>query len=126
MAEPVLMAWSGGKDSALALQEVLRDQRYRVVALVTTVTTGYERISMHGVRRTLLHRQARALGLRLAEVLVSPHASNEADERQMAATLTAARPRRAGPDAVVVRDLFLADIRAYQERVLARNGLRGL
>ena len=68
MAEPVLMAWSGGKDSALALQEVLRDQRYRVVALVTTVTTGYERISMHGVRRTLLHRQARVLGLRLSIV----------------------------------------------------------
>jgi len=126
MAEPVLMAWSGGKDSALALQEVLRDQRYRVVALVTTVTTGYERISMHGVRRTLLHRQARALGLRLDEVLISPHASNEEYERQMAATLTAARARCAGLDAVVFGDLFLADIRAYRERMLARIGMRGL
>src|SRR2546427_13015932 len=91
MAEPVLMAWSGGKDSALALQEVLRDERYRVAALVTTVTTGYERISMHGVRRSLLHRQARSLGLRLEEVLISPPASNEEDERQMEATPTAAR-----------------------------------
>jgi len=126
MAEPVLMAWSGGKDSALALQEVLRDQRYRVVALVTTVTTGYERISMHGVRRTLLDRQARALGLRLDEVLISPHASNEEYERQMAATLTAARARCAGLDAVVFGDLFLADIRAYRERMLARIGMRGL
>ena len=126
MAEPVLMAWSGGKDSALALQEVLRDQRYRVVALVTTVTTGYERISMHGVRRTLLHRQARALGLRLDEVLISPHASNEEYERQMAATLTAARARCAGLDALVFGDLFLADIRAYRERMLARIGMRGL
>src|SRR5437899_12814700 len=126
MAEPVLMAWSGGKDSALALQEVLRDRRYRVVALVTTVTTGYERISMHGVRRTLLDRQARALGLRLDEVLISPHASNEEYERQMAATLTAARARCAGLDALVFGDLFLADIRAYRERMLARIGMRGL
>src|SRR5207249_2594413 len=60
MAEPVLVAWSGGKDSALALQEVLRDERYRVVALVTTVTAEYERISLAGVRRGLLPPQAYA------------------------------------------------------------------
>src|SRR5206468_4575184 len=101
MAEPVLVAWSGGKDSALALQEVLRDERYRVAALVTTVTAGYERISMHGVRRGLLHQQARALGLPLEEVLISPGASNEEYERNMTATLTTARARFAGLDAVV-------------------------
>src|SRR3989442_2112734 len=126
MAEPVLMAWSGGKDSALALQQVSRDEPYGVAALVTTVTTGYERISMHGVRRSLLHRQARALGLRLEEVLISPHASNEEYERQMEATLTAARAQFAGLDAVVFGDLFLADIRAYRERMLARIRMRGL
>jgi uncharacterized protein (TIGR00290 family) len=123
---PVLMAWSGGKDSALALQEVLRDERYRVVSLLTTVTAGYDRISMHGVRRDLLHRQAQALGLPLEEVRISPHASNEEYERQMEATLTAARARFAGLDAVVFGDLFLADIRAYRERMLARIGMQGL
>src|SRR2546425_6871660 len=121
MAEPVLMAWSGGKDSALALQQVLRDERYRVAALVTTVTTGYERISMHGVRRTLLHRQARSLGLRLDEVLISPHASNEEYGRQKAATLTAARARCAGLEAVVVGHPVLAGNPASQERQLART-----
>jgi len=125
-AEPVLVAWSGGKDSALALQEVLRDERYRVVALVTTVTAGYERISMHGVRRGLLHRQARALDLPLEEVVISPHAANEEYERHMEAALTAARARFPGLDAVVFGDLFLADIRAYRERMLARIGMRGL
>jgi uncharacterized protein (TIGR00290 family) len=126
MAQPVLMAWSGGKDSALALQEVLRDERYRVVALLTTVTGEYDRISMHGVRRGLLHRQAQALSLPLEEVVISPHASNEEYERQMEATLTAARARFAGLDVVVFGDLFLADIRAYRERMLARIGMRGL
>jgi uncharacterized protein (TIGR00290 family) len=126
MAQPVLMAWSGGKDSALALQEVLRDERYRVVALVTTVTAGYDRISMHGVRRGLLHRQARALGLPLEEVVISPDASNEEYERQMEAMLTGARARFAGLEAVVFGDLFLADIRTYRERMLARIGMRGL
>jgi uncharacterized protein (TIGR00290 family) len=126
MAQPVLVAWSGGKDSALALQEVLRDERYRVVALVTTVTSEYDRISMHGVRRGLLHRQAQALGLPLQEVVIPPDASNEEYERQMEATLTAARTRFAGLAAVVFGDLFLADVRAYRERMLARIGMRGL
>src|SRR5437773_9706594 len=126
MAEPVLVAWSGGKDSALALQEVLRDERYRVVALVTTVTAEYERISMHGVRRGLLHQQAQALGLPLEEVLISPRASNEEYEGKMEAALAAARARFPGLDAVVFGDLFLADIRAYRERMLARIGMQGL
>src|SRR5205807_2415277 len=126
MAEPVLVAWSGGKDSALALQEVLRDERYRVVALVTTVTAEYERISMHGVRRGLLHQQAQAPGLPLEEVLISPRASNEEYEGKMEAALAAARARFPGLDAVVFGDLFLADIRAYRERMLARIGMRGL
>src|SRR5213079_3686618 len=123
---PVLVAWSGGKDSALALQEVLRDERYRVVALVTTVTAEYERISMHGVRRGLLHQQAQALGLPLEEVLISPRASNEEYEGKMEAALAAARARFPGLDAVVFGDLFLADIRAYRERMLARIGMRAL
>src|SRR2546425_13158057 len=122
MAEPVLMAWSGGKDSALALQQVLRDERYRVAALVTTVTTGYERISMHGVRRSLLHRQARSLGLRLEEVLISPHASNEEYARQMGAPLTAARAQFAGVGAVVVGGLSPAELRADRERGRGRVG----
>src|SRR3989449_7458621 len=67
MAEPVLVAWSGGKDSALALQEILGAGRYRVAALLTTVTAQYDRISMHGVRRTLLRRQAESLALPLEE-----------------------------------------------------------
>src|SRR5213079_156864 len=123
---PVLVAWSGGKDSALALQEVLRDERYRVVALVTTVTAEYERISMHGVRRGLLHQQAQALGLPLEEVLISPRAWNEEYEGKMEAALAAARARFPGLDTVVFGDLFLADIRAYRERMLARIGMRGL
>src|SRR5438445_11983440 len=61
----LLVAWSGGKDSALALREIRGDGRYRVAALLTTVTAEYDRISMHGVRRALLRRQAESLGLPL-------------------------------------------------------------
>jgi uncharacterized protein (TIGR00290 family) len=120
------MAWSGGKDSALALREIRDDSRYRVAALLTTVTAEYDRISMHGVRRTLLRRQAGALGLPLEEVVISPGASNDEYEASMAVALAALRARIAGLDTVVFGDLFLADIRAYRERMLARIGMRGL
>ena len=120
------MAWSGGKDSAFALREILGDRCYRVAALLTTVTAEYDRISMHGVRRTLLRRQAESLGLPLEEVLISPGASNDEYESNMGATLAALRSRVPGLDTVVFGDLFLADIRAYRERMLARIGMRGL
>src|SRR5204862_6588230 len=60
--QDVLVAWSGGKDSALALREILSDGSYRVTAQLTTVTGESDRLSMHGVRRTLLERQAASLG----------------------------------------------------------------
>jgi len=126
MTEPVLVAWSGGKDSALALQEILGAGRYRVAALLTTVTGEYDRISMHGVRRTLLRRQAESLDLPLEEVVISPSASNDEYEASMGAALEGLRSQVSGLDRVVFGDLFLADIRAYRERMLARIGMRGL
>jgi len=125
-SQPVVVAWSGGKDSALALREIVGDARYRVAALLTTVTAEYDRISMHGVRRSLLHRQAESLGLPLEEVVISPGATNDDYETNMGGALAALRSRISGLDTVVFGDLFLADIRAYRERMLARLGLRGL
>ena len=124
--QDVLVAWSGGKDSALALREIVHDGRYRVAALLTTVTREYDRISMHGVRRTLLERQAASLGLPLEQVVISPGATNDEYEGKMASTLEALRDRMPGLDTVVFGDLFLADIRAYRERMLARTGMRAL
>ncbi|MHC4679748.1 MAG: Dph6-related ATP pyrophosphatase, partial [Planctomycetota bacterium] len=62
MKEKVLFSWSGGKDSAAALHELQKAGRYEIAALLTTVTRDYDRICMHGVRRTLLEQQARVLG----------------------------------------------------------------
>ena len=124
--QPVLVAWSGGKDSTLALREILGDGRYRVAALLTTVTSESDRISIHGVRRTLLRRQAASLGLPLEEVLIWPGASNDQYEARMGAALKALRSRISGLSTVVFGDLFLADIRSYRERVLAQIGMHGL
>ena len=80
---PFALSWSGGKDSALVLW-TLRRQLFEPEALITTVTETYERISMHGVRRELLARQAEALGIPLVEVLIPSSCVNEIYEARMA------------------------------------------
>jgi uncharacterized protein (TIGR00290 family) len=115
------LAWSGGKDSALALW-ALREQGTAPTTLLTTVTADYDRVSMHGVRRSLLLAQAAATGLRLVEVEIPAGCTNEEYERRMGAAL--ASPELAAIEEMAFGDLFLEDIRAYRESRLAAVGRR--
>ncbi|HML95441.1 MAG TPA: adenine nucleotide alpha hydrolase [Thermodesulfobacteriota bacterium] len=117
MKTKALLSWSGGKDCAAALAGVLAEGRLDVAALVTTVTAGYGRISMHGVRTVLLQGQARALGIPLEEIVIPRAASNEAYEAALEGVLL--RYRGAIPT-VVYGDIFLRDVREYRERHLRR------
>ena len=123
--EPVLVAWSGGKDCALALRATVADPETRVAALLTTVTEEYGRISMHGVRRSLLLAQAASLGLPLVEVGIPADCPNELYEARMRSALDG-QVRERGIRGVVFGDLFLEDVRAYRERQLAGTGVRGV
>ena len=122
--KPVLMSWSGGKDSCLALYEIQKSSDYRIAALLTTITREYDCISMHGVRRALLERQATSLGLPLHPILISKGASNEEYELEMAQAFSEYREQVI--DSVVFGDLFIEDIKAYREQFLARHGMKGL
>lgn len=120
--QPVLLSWSGGKDSALTLQSLTADPRYRAVGLVTSVTRGYDRISIHGVRRRLLESQAASVGLPLHVIELEPACSNDDYERAFHAGLK--RAAAAHPDCrhIAFGDLFLEDVRAYRERLLEGSG----
>ncbi len=120
MSEPVLFCWSGGKDSAMALHTLLGQKQYQVTALLTTVTEGYERISMHGVRCELLRQQAQSIGLPLHEVRVPPNCSNALYEARMEEAL--ATHFAQGVRTVAFGDIFLEDLRAYRERILRAWG----
>ena len=122
--EKILVSWSGGKDSCLTLYEIQKAQRYQIVALLTTVTESYERISMHGVRSVLLERQAEALGLPLEKVFIPPGCRNEIYESRMRLTLE--KYQRQGIGGVAFGDLFLEGIREYRETNLAGIGMQGL
>lgn len=118
------MSWSSGKDSALALHEVLQDDGIDVVGLLVTMNSDSDRVAMHAVRRTLLEKQAAALGLPLHLVQLPWPCPNSEYERLLTEALDAARAD--GVDAIVFGDLFLADIRAYREQQLADTGIEPL
>lgn len=123
MKEKILLSWSGGKDSCMALYEVQRSQSYEIIIL-TTVTEGYDRISMHGVRRMLLERQAESLGLDLTKVYIPRNATNEDYELRMKEVLT--KHQKGGVSSVAFGDIFLEDLRRYREKNLSRVGMRGI
>jgi uncharacterized protein (TIGR00290 family) len=115
------LSWSGGKDSALALS-ALSEERVTPTALLATVTEDYGRVSMHGVRRSLLRRQAAATGLPLVEVEIPAGCTNELYESRMAAAFVSTELSTV--EEVAFGDLFLEDIRAYRESRLAAAGKR--
>ena len=75
--KPVVLSWSGGKDSALALDALSRDPAVDVVGLLTSVTRSYDRISVHGVRRSMLEAQVERLGLPLFEIALTPDCTSD-------------------------------------------------
>ncbi len=121
MKEKAIVSWSGGKDSALALYEAQRD--WDIVALLTTVTEGYDRVSMHGVRTSLLKEQARSLGHALDTVNLSAVCSDGEYVTRLRTAL--GRYRAVGVTAVIFGGIFLEDVRRFQENLLSA-GLRGV
>lgn len=122
--EPILFCWSGGKDSAMALHALLQRSDVQIAALLTTVTEGFERISMHGVRRDLLERQAQSIGLPLHEVRIPPQCINPVYEARMEAALRIYLEK--GVRKVAFGDIFLEDLRAYREKNLSRVGMTAI
>jgi uncharacterized protein (TIGR00290 family) len=121
---PLVFSWSGGKDSAMALHALLRDPQFEVVSLLTTVTEGYERISMHGVRNELLRRQAASIGLPVEEVRIPPQCVNPVYEARMAEAVLRFRDR--GVLHFGFGDIFLEDLRSYREQKLMLANMTAL
>jgi uncharacterized protein (TIGR00290 family) len=118
------ISWSSGKDCALALRCARAAGEVEVVGLLTTVNAAFDRVAMHGVRRTLLEAQAKALALPLEVVDLPWPCSNEIYEQLIGAAVVSAAAT--GVEAMVFGDLFLEDVRRYRERALAGSGVEPL
>jgi uncharacterized protein (TIGR00290 family) len=122
-ADRVLLAWSGGKDSSLALAALRADPSVEVVGLVTAVTPEFDRISIHGVRRAILTAQVHAIRLPVFEAALEPSSSNEEYEAAWAGAVARAVAAVGPVRALAYGDLFLADVREYRERLAERLSL---
>lgn len=118
----VAMAWSGGKDSSLALYRVLQ-QDYEVVSLFTTITAAFRRVTMHGVREELVDLQAKQAGIPLLKMFPGG-STNEAYEKALQEVF--AQLKAQGVEAIVFGDIYLEDLRRYREQQLAAAGLEGI
>ncbi|MDA2919515.1 diphthine--ammonia ligase [Desulfobacterota bacterium AH_259_B03_O07] len=124
MPERVLLSWSGGKDSALALYEINKSENFNIIALITTITDQYNRVSMHGIRTTLVEQQAKSIGLPLERILISKNASNNEYESKLNEVLINHSER--GINSVVFGEIFLEDVKKYREDLLKKIGMKGV
>jgi uncharacterized protein (TIGR00290 family) len=125
LKEKVVLAWSGGKDSAMALYALLRSGRYDVVSLLTTICEQYGRISHHGVRVELLKQQAAALGISLHELYL-PQINCSMEDYEAAMEKVMLEYKEKGILTVAFGDIFLQDLREYRERNLAKIGMTAI
>jgi uncharacterized protein (TIGR00290 family) len=123
VSKSVVLSWSGGKDSALALDALTRDPEVEVVGLLTSVTTDYDRISVHGVRRSMLEAQIERLGLPLFEISLPSACTNEAYEAAFRKTIEQIKRDQPEVSHIAFGDLFLEDVRSYREQLMAGTGL---
>ncbi len=110
--------WSTGKDSAMALYQLLQDKQYKVDCLVTTVNSHYNRVSMHGLRTELLKRQCDALELPYTQIDLPETPSMEQYEALMIREITALKSQ--GFTHSAFGDIFLEDLRDYREKQLSK------
>ena len=116
------MNWSGGKDSSLALFNVLKEKSFEVTHLLTSVNKVHDRISMHGVRRALLERQAEAIGIPLTTIELPEQPSMEEYEQLMSEKIDFFKSLEI--KATLFGDIFLEDLKTYRENQLNPSGIK--
>src|SRR5690606_11947602 len=125
-ANRVLLSWSGGKDAAWTLHALRQAGEMEVVGLLTTFTEGHDRVSMQGIRRTLVQAQADAAGLPLVEAWIPQQCDNATYEAAFADGLRRAAERWPGLSTIAFGALLLAAVRDWRAALCARLGWRAL
>jgi uncharacterized protein (TIGR00290 family) len=114
--------WSGGKDSALALWEVLKGKEFRVEYLLTSMNSFHDRVSMHGIRRNLLEAQASSLNISLTTIELPEEPSMAEYETALIDKVN--RIKEQGITHSIFGDIFLEDLKIYREQKLASIGIQ--
>lgn len=116
------MNWSGGKDSALCLFYVLKNNIFDVRYLLTTLNGSNKRISMHGVSEVLLDQQSESIGIKLRKIYLPENTIITDYEKTISLALTDLKSE--GISTSIFGDIFLEDLRKYRENQLAKIGFK--
>jgi len=124
MLHKSIFNWSGGKDSALALYKILKDDQYKISGLLTSVNSAFKRVSMHGVREELLDEQALQLKLPLYKLQLPEQPSMDEYNDKMSDMMQHLRDD--GFTHSVFGDIFLEDLKKYREEKLETAGFKAV
>jgi uncharacterized protein (TIGR00290 family) len=116
-----VIAFSGGKDSTLALYNIQQNPDFEVDSLLVTLTEGFNRVSIHGVRYEMLKKQSKSLGIPLREVWIPQDCPNKVYQERMEKAVSGMLSD--GVTHMVFGDIHLEDVRAYREEMLAETGI---
>lgn len=124
MKPKAIFNWSSGKDSALALYKILKEEKFEVTSLLTSINKEFQRISMHGVHVSLLEKQAESLGFPLIKMELPKEPTMEEYRELMSKTMNDLKSR--GITHSVFGDIFLEDLKKYREDQLRSIGMEGV
>ncbi|HAO06304.1 MAG TPA: ATP-binding protein [Chryseobacterium sp.] len=124
MKPKAIFNWSSGKDSALALYKILKEEKFEVTSLLTSINKEFQRISMHGVHVSLLEKQAESLGFPLIKMELPKEPSMEEYREIMGRTMTEIQSQ--GITHSIFGDIFLEDLKKYREDQLRSIGMEGV
>ena len=122
--DKIYFNWSSGKDSALALYRTLNQSENQVDFLLTNINKDVNRVSMHGLRETLLDAQANAIGIPLRKIEFSGNVTMSEYDEVMKKSM--AKIVKEGYTKCVFGDIFLEDLKAYRDTKLAQVGVKGI
>jgi uncharacterized protein (TIGR00290 family) len=124
MKPKAIFNWSSGKDSALALYKIIREDQFEIISLLTSINKEFQRISMHGVPVSLLEKQAEHLGFPLIKMELPKEPTMEEYREIMGKTMNDIKSQ--GITHSVFGDIFLEDLRKYREEQLQSIGMEAI
>ena len=122
--EPILLAWSGGKDSLMMLRELRRQKEYKVCGLITTVASEDQSVTSHGVSHVVIEEQARALGLPI-DIIKIPKGSSQQTYHDYLIAATSSK-RDLGVNKIAFGDIYLDELRDFREECLELIGMEAI
>lgn len=121
MKKKAIFNWSGGKDSALALKKALDSKKWDIIALLTTINSEKEKVTMHNIPISLLQAQADSIGIPLRIVKLPSKCGMSTYNTIMKEVVLSYINE---VDTFIFGDIFLEEVRQHREKQLTPFGIK--